>query len=41
MKELLWVTDRYVQSTAPQTIQICQTSPVDFQPYMLHHKAQI
>jgi hypothetical protein len=29
-----------VQSTAPQTIQNCQTFPVDFQPYSLYHKAQ-
>jgi hypothetical protein len=31
----------YVQSTAHQTIQNCQTAPVDYQPYLLQHKAQI
>jgi hypothetical protein len=30
-----------VQSTARQTIQNCQTSPIDFQTYYLQHKAQI
>jgi hypothetical protein len=30
-----------VQSTARQTIQNCQTSPVDILPYSLHHNAQI
>jgi hypothetical protein len=29
------------QSTARQTIQNCQTSPVDFQHYSLHHKAHL
>jgi hypothetical protein len=27
-----------VQSKAHQTIQNCQTSSVDFQPYLLYHK---
>jgi hypothetical protein len=31
----------YVQATARPTIQNCQTLPIDFQPYSLHHKAQI
>jgi hypothetical protein len=31
----------YIQSTAHQTIQNCQTLPVDYQPYLLHHKSQI
>jgi hypothetical protein len=30
-----------VQSTARQTIQNCQTSPVDFQPSSIDHRAQI
>jgi hypothetical protein len=30
-----------VQSTARQTIQNCQTSPLDFQRYSRHNKAQI
>jgi hypothetical protein len=30
-----------VQSTALQAIQNCQTSQVDFQPYLLYHEAQI
>jgi hypothetical protein len=30
-----------VQLTARQTIQNCQTSPVDFQPDLLHRKAHI
>jgi hypothetical protein len=34
-------SDGYVQSTARQTIQNCQTSPEDFQRYSLHPKAQI
>jgi hypothetical protein len=29
-----------VQSTARQTIQNCQISPGDFEPYLLHRKAQ-
>jgi hypothetical protein len=38
---LNYVTPEYVQSTAHQIIQNCQNSPVDFQSYSLHHKAQI
>jgi hypothetical protein len=30
-----------VQSTARQTIQNCQISPVDSQPYLIYHRAQI
>jgi hypothetical protein len=30
-----------VQSTAIQTIQNCRTSPVDFQLYLLQHKAHL
>jgi hypothetical protein len=31
----------YVQSTARKSIQNCQTSPIDFQPYSLNYKVQV
>jgi hypothetical protein len=38
VKILLFIKNLYLRSTARQTIQNCQTSPVDFQRYSLHHK---